>query len=108
MEQFKLPFFDLDDAEAWGEHQDVFEGYKKSVLFMQDYLKRLIQYHKHYYLDYCQYKHGMQCAKAIRKGTYGRWRKEKICTVNLKRCDQMLTEYYFAGQVWRYHYSSLS
>ena len=62
MEQFKLPFFDLDDAEAWGEHQDVFEGYKKSVLFMQDYLKRLIQYHKHYYLDYCQYKHGMAVA----------------------------------------------
>ena len=47
MEQFKLPFFDLDDAEAWGEHQDVFEEYKKSVLLMQDYLKRLIQYHKH-------------------------------------------------------------
>lgn len=22
MEQFKLPFFDLDDAEAWGEHQE--------------------------------------------------------------------------------------
>lgn len=62
MEQFKLPFFDLDDAEAWGEHQDVFEGYKKSVLFMQDYLKRLIQYHKHYYLDYCQYKHVMAVA----------------------------------------------
>lgn len=62
MEQFKLPFFDLDDAEAWGEHQDVFEEYKKSVLLMQDYLKRLIQYHKHYYLDYCQYKHGMAVA----------------------------------------------
>ncbi len=77
MEQFKLPFFDLDDAEAWGEHQDVFEGYKKSVLFMQDYLKRLIQYHKHYYLDYCQYKHGM----AVALKPFGK---------------QMLTEYYFA------------
>ena len=35
---------------------------KNVVNFMQDYLKRLIQYHKHYYLDYCQYKHGMAVA----------------------------------------------
>lgn len=62
MEQFKLPYFPLDDAQAWGEHQDVFQIYKESVLLMQDYLSRLIQYHKRYYLDYCQYKHGMAVA----------------------------------------------
>lgn len=59
MHEFKLPYFPLDDP--W-EHQEVFEFYKGSVLLIQDYLRDLIAFHKKYYLDYCQYKHGMSVA----------------------------------------------
>lgn len=60
--QFQLPYFDLHDAVSWEEHQEVFKYYKESVLLIQDYLCKLIQFHKKYYLDYCQYKHGMAVA----------------------------------------------
>jgi hypothetical protein len=57
--EFKLPYFLLD--EAW-KAENVFEEYRNSVLLMQRYIKELIQFHKNYYLDYCQYKHGMSVA----------------------------------------------
>lgn len=59
MDEFGLPYFPLD--EPW-ENQEVFEEYKNSVLLMQKYLRKLIGFHKKYYLDYCQYKHGMAVA----------------------------------------------
>ncbi|MGO5315168.1 hypothetical protein ACTQ1O_12320 [Bilifractor sp. LCP21S3_A7] len=63
LEQFHLPYFDLDDP--W-ENEDVFNAYKESVLMLQEYTKELIVFHKHYYQDYCQYKHGM--AVSLRYG----------------------------------------
>lgn len=59
MKEFKLPYFPLH--ETW-ENQEVFEFYRKSVLLMQSYLRDMIAFHKKYYLDYCQYKHGMSVA----------------------------------------------
>lgn len=59
MREFKLPYYPLD--EPW-ENQEVFEQYKQAVLLMQEYLRDLIEFHKKYYLDYCQYKHGMSVA----------------------------------------------
>ncbi|MDE7324965.1 MAG: hypothetical protein K2N63_01590 [Lachnospiraceae bacterium] len=59
MQEFKLPYFSLDDP--W-ENQEVFDYYRKSVLLIQQYLQELIAFHKKYYLDYCQYKHGMSVA----------------------------------------------
>lgn len=56
IQEFRLPYFSLD--EPW-ENQDAFELYKKSILLMQQWLQDLIAFHKKYYLDYCQYKHGM-------------------------------------------------
>lgn len=58
LNQFHLPYFNIDESEEW-EHKDVFKAYKNAVLLMQEYLKELIEFHKKYYLDYCQYKHGM-------------------------------------------------
>ena len=88
MEQFKLHFLTLTMQKRGENIKMCLKGIKKSVLFMQDYLKRLIQYHKHYYLDYCQYKHGMAVALKHSERHIRQRRKEKICTVNLKRCDQ--------------------
>lgn len=59
MKEFNLPYFTLN--EPW-ENQEVFEFYKESVLLMQNYLRDLIAFHRKYYLDYCQYKHGMAVA----------------------------------------------
>lgn len=59
MQEFKLPYCLLD--EPW-EDQDTFELYKESILRMQQWLQELITFHKKYYLDYCQYKHGMSVA----------------------------------------------
>lgn len=59
MQEFKLPNFSLD--KPW-ENQELFEQYKQSVLLIQKYLQQLIRFHKKYYLDYCQYKHGMSVA----------------------------------------------
>ena len=56
MKEFKLPYFSLQ--EPW-ENKEVFEGYKTAVLLMQQFLQELVAFHKKYYLDYCQYKHGM-------------------------------------------------
>lgn len=59
MHEFKLPYFSL--KEPW-EEREVFETYKESLLRMQQWLQELIAFHKKYYLDYCQYKHGMSVA----------------------------------------------
>lgn len=59
MQEFKLPYFPLN--EPW-EDYDSFEIYKASVLRTQQWLQELIAFHKKYYLDYCQYKHGMSVA----------------------------------------------
>lgn len=59
MQEFKLPYFLLD--EPW-ENREVFEFYKESILRMQQWLQELIAFHKKFYLDYCQYKHGMSVA----------------------------------------------
>ncbi len=54
--QFHIPYFPLD--EEW-EHKDVFEAYKNGMCLISKYLEELQKFHKKYYLDYCQYKHGM-------------------------------------------------
>lgn len=59
--QFGMPWFSLD--EPW-ENEDVFEEYKKAVFRTQAYVKELQEFHKKYYLDYCQYKHGLSVALA--------------------------------------------
>lgn len=59
MDEFNLPYFTFD--EPW-ENEEVFEYYKTAVLLIQQYLHELIVFHKKYYLDYCQYKHGMSVA----------------------------------------------
>lgn len=59
MEQMQLLYFPLD--EPW-ENTEVFEEYKKSVLLIKDYLKKLIAHHKKYNLHYNQYKHGQAVA----------------------------------------------
>lgn len=56
LDAFDLPYFPLD--EPW-ENAEVFERYCKSVLMIQAYVKDLATFHQKYYLDYCQYKHGM-------------------------------------------------
>lgn len=57
--QFGMPWFPLD--EPW-EKEDVFECYKGAVLRTQAYVKELQEFHRKYYLDYCQYKHGLSVA----------------------------------------------
>lgn len=59
MLEFGLPYFPLD--EPW-ENLEVYKGYRDAILLIQHYLKELIAFHKKYYLDYCQYKHGMAVA----------------------------------------------
>lgn len=61
IEQFHLPYYDISTDKEW-EHKNVFEAYKSSVLLLQRYVKELIKFHKYYFLDYCQYKHGMSVA----------------------------------------------
>ena len=58
-QQMKLPFFPLD--EPW-EIEEVFEGYKNAILLTQRFIKELQGFHKKYYQDYCQYKHGLAVA----------------------------------------------
>ena len=55
-DQFGYPYFNLDDE--W-ENKEVFERYKTGVLLTQKYVKELRAFHKKYYDDYCQYKHGL-------------------------------------------------
>lgn len=59
--QFGLPCFPIDGSEPW-ENEEVYNAYKDSILLMQKDLTRLVAFHKKYYLDYCQYKHGMAVA----------------------------------------------
>lgn len=75
LKEFFLPYFDLDDNEAWMEHQDCFVAYREAVLRMQEYLKELVEFHKEYYQDYCQYKHGL--AVGLK---YGKWTEGEALT----------------------------
>lgn len=59
--QFGMPYFPLDDP--W-EKADVFECYTEAVLLTQKYVKELQGFHRRYYQDYCQYKHGLSVALA--------------------------------------------
>lgn len=59
MDEFNLPYFTLD--KPW-ENEKTFAYYKTAVLLMQQYLQELVAFHKKYYLDYCQYKHGISVA----------------------------------------------
>lgn len=58
-EQQGIPYFPLD--EPW-ENEDVFDKYSKAVLLAQKYVKELQTFHRKYYQDYCQYKHGLSVA----------------------------------------------
>lgn len=58
-EQMQLYYFPLD--EPW-DKVEVFEAYKKSILLIQAYLKKLISHHQKYNLHYNQYKHGQAVA----------------------------------------------
>ena len=55
-EQFAYPYFDLD--KGW-ENREAFEVYKNAVVFTQKCVKELQAFHKKYYDDYNQYKHGL-------------------------------------------------
>lgn len=55
-DQLGIPYFSFD--EPW-EHEDVFEGYKEALLRTRGFIKELQEFHKKYYQDYCQYKHGL-------------------------------------------------
>ena len=55
-DQFGYPFFPLN--EPW-ENGKVFDTYKEAILLTQRYIKELKVFHKYYYDDYCQYKHGL-------------------------------------------------
>ena len=59
--QFGIPYFPLDDP--W-EHEDVFLAYKAALLRIQRFVKELQAFHKKYYQDYCQYKHGLSVGLA--------------------------------------------
>ena len=54
-----MPYFPLEDP--W-EKTDVFEKYKDAVLLTQEYVRELQRFHRKYYQDYCQYKHGLSVA----------------------------------------------
>ena len=54
--KFRYPYFELD--KTW-ENKEVFDAYKEAVLLTKEYLNELKGYHKRYYEDYCQYKHGL-------------------------------------------------
>ncbi len=54
--QTGIPYLSFD--EPW-ENVDAFEGYKESLLRTQSFIKELQAFHKKYYQDYCQYKHGL-------------------------------------------------
>lgn len=60
-EQLGMPYFSLD--EPW-ENIDVFNRYKESLLRTQNFIKNLQTFHKKYYQDYCQYKHGLSVGLA--------------------------------------------
>lgn len=55
-EQFGYPYFDFD--EVW-ENKEAFEVYKNGMIFTQNCVKELQAFHKKYYDDYNQYKHGL-------------------------------------------------
>ena len=58
-QQMKVPFFPLN--EPW-ENEEAFEGYKNAILLTQRFIRELQKFHKKYYQDYCQYKHGLAVA----------------------------------------------
>lgn len=60
-EQVGVPYFPVD--EPW-ENEEVFEKYKTAVLLIKKYVKELQSFHRKYYQDYCQYKHGLSAALA--------------------------------------------
>ena len=57
--EFGYPHLSFDDP--W-DNKEAFEGYKNGVLLTQQFVKELQVFHKKYYDDYCQYKHGMSVA----------------------------------------------
>lgn len=66
LKQFHLPYFDIENDTAW-ENKECFQVYRTAVLLIQDHVKKLVRFHRHYYQDYCQYKHGM--AVSLRKAS---------------------------------------
>ena len=44
------------------EDKESFQKYSRSIKIIQDYVKAAQAFHKKYYRDYCQYKHGMSVA----------------------------------------------
>lgn len=60
-DQFDYKYFPLD--EPW-EVEEAFKGYRDGVLLTQEYVKELQAFHKKYYDDYCQYKHGLSVGLA--------------------------------------------
>lgn len=91
MGEFKLPYFPLD--EPW-ENQEVFDYYKESVLLIKKYLFDLTSFHKNYYLDYCQYKHGMSIALC----PYGRQHTKSMGECNSSEGCLMTFDSYSVGK----------
>ena len=94
--QFGVPYFSLDDP--W-EKAEVFTVYRESVLLTQEYLKELQTFHKKYYQDYCQYKHGLSVAltpmqKPRMKGDDGELLDEHLLENSLQTFQQGTVEQY--------------
>lgn len=64
--EFHFPFIDRNNNQSSLKRDD-FEKYRKAMLLMQEYLEQLVKFHKRYYLDYCQYKHGLAVSLSFEK-----------------------------------------
>lgn len=66
-EQMGYRYFPIDENDPgfveWDD-KDTYEKYRASILLTQSYFKELQEFHKRYYDDYCQYKHGLTVALA--------------------------------------------
>lgn len=62
--QFGYPYHSIEEPhdERWA--YEAFVEYKKAVLLTQRYVKEMQEFHKKYYDDYCQYKHGLSVGLA--------------------------------------------
>ena len=93
--QFRVPYFPLD--EVW-EKEKVFDSYKEAVLRTQGYLKELKEFHRKYYVDYCQYKHGLAVALSPAENPIMKGDAERINSI-LKKPEKC--------GLWTFHQAQL-
>lgn len=68
LKEFGIPSYLL----SLEEDKESFQKYSRSIRIIQDYVKAIQAFHKKYYRDYCQYKHGM----AVALTPYGKFFKK--------------------------------